>query len=141
MEVVDASSSGQRKSGRKDLEQSLRKADGESPEVVRGVLSSLFEQLPKALQDKKLEQVLYDQDMCYVQVLQEVTKEELRQVGLSVGAAALVLKVIFPEGAELEVVGVSAVNATQVRPVLRPFPALEQTGWPAVRGWAVLRTG
>ena len=137
MEVVDVSSSGQRKSGRKDLEQSLRKADGESPEVVRGVLSSLFEQLPKALQDKKLEQVLYDQDMCYVQVLQEVTKEELRQVGLSVGAAALVLKVIFPEGAELEVVGVSAVNATQVRPVLRPFPALEQTGWPAVRGWAV----
>ena len=126
-----SNSSGQREDGN-DLEQLLRSLKGESPEVVRGVLSSLFGQLPEALQKKKLEEVLYKEDLCFVEALAETSRAQLREIGLSVGAAALVHKVLFPAGAVGEVVAATAVNATLPRPVLRAFPMLEQTGWPTI---------
>ena len=114
---------------------------------VRGVLGALFEKLPVVLQEQKLEDLLYEQDMCFVSVLAETTEEELRGLGLSVGAARLVCKIIFEEevveadpepllvvGAEVPQVGAHAASRGP-RAVLRTFPGLEATGYPGVRGW------
>jgi len=110
---------------------------------VRGVLGALFTSLPVVLQARKLEDVLYAQDMCFVAVLEETTEQELRSVGLSVGAARLVLNLIFEEVVDVEPVVVEAAPPEEgehavsrgPRGVLRSFPELGRTGFPGVRGW------
>ena len=80
------SSSGQRQSA--DVLCALLRecSNGEDPEVVRGVLKHVFDKLPKPLRDRELEEVLYGEDLCYVSVLASVSKQDLREAGMSVGA-------------------------------------------------------
>jgi hypothetical protein len=132
------STSGQRQSG--DLVALLRNVrDPEDPDEVRGVLAALFQQLPVALQKKKLEEVLYKEDLCYVSVLAKATTEMMRSVGMSVGAAEHVCDVMFEPHVvkQISQVDEEAVVPRQSagRVMMRAFPALERTGYPGVSGW------
>lgn len=131
------SSSGERGGG--GLVDVLRDLDPEvEPEVVEGVLGALFLSLPAAVRAQKLEEVLLAQDMCYVQVLEQVDAEALVAAGMSRGAAMMVLRAIRPPVVRAVALGgLEGLTGLRQAPreTLRTFPGLEKTGYPGVRGW------
>ena len=123
--------------------------DPEEPDVVRGVLSMLFDSLPEAVRQHRVHDLLYEEEMCYVSVLSTLMEADLRALGLKIGAARLVLNLVRPPCGGVVVGTAPVVTATAMtdghapptRGQLRAFPVLQSNGLPERSGWRAYSSG
>ena len=136
----------------KRLCQQLLAVDLDDPDVVRGVLAALFERLPLPVQEKQHEEAMHASALCYGASLRLTTARTLEGIGIPTGEAVMMVELIergcfdvveVPDnGSESGgVVSVSQANVSAPRQQLRPFPALEASGYPSRRGWTAFVPG
>ena len=74
------------------LVQELRAADpADDPDVILGIITGLFDALPVPVRAKQHQNVFRDNGLCYQQVLEQITVDQLRSLGITMGESMLVL--------------------------------------------------
>jgi hypothetical protein len=135
------------------LKRELRNiAQGDDQDVVKGVVAGLLSAGPADLVAERHEEKMRENGLCRIRTLARLTEQHLRDVGVSVGDAMLVLELLHEAapppmspmpgtpmvGAQ---VGSSVSLAVpQRRPDLRPFPKLGASGYPELGPWRAYRT-
>ena len=111
----------------------LRSLSNDEPAVVQGVLAALFAaKLPAAVAARQHDKTVEANSLCFVAALEVVSAEQLQQLGILMGDALMIMRVITEQaGAAPPVAVVSHQQQQQVtrRTGIRPFPEVADDGF------------
>ena len=100
-------------------------------DVVSGILASIFSVVP-ALVTYKYDEVLKENGLADVQELRELTRADLISLGVPLGRAKKILRVLQPSGSpQPTVVG----QQPTIKVFVKAIPALGANGFPSRRPW------
>lgn len=123
--------------GGPNLHAAFGNVDLDDEDAVFGVLCALFLSLPARVRETGPQDVLKANGMCYGAVLKVVGVHEMLDMGITLGHAIMILRIIRPHVVQQ---APPPANVTQAAPQsarvrCRKFPELQSSRLPTARAW------
>ena len=111
----------------------LSEADAADQDIMFGVLQAVMSGLPQPIAVQKYFEKMLDSGFCFRVVLEELTVQDLADMGMPRGHAIAVFKILFPKP-HVAVRALQPSQQTNNRSVAAPaFPMLGRAGLPSAR--------